>query len=197
MKPYLNEKKIHGYIVEWLKKPNAMIILLFLLFSNPLSAGSVDSTVIQSNQDAVIHVYSGASMYGTEEVNKAKIIHIPNSSENRIAGIESKKPQNTKAKKLVKILLKKAIVSKKVKSDKKIYDPLSTNSPNTLSVLKKLNPSVSSNNLQDFPKFQNHTIYSLVRDKKYLCQNTIFSYSQKRNPIGFYKIYTVRPPPFF
>ena len=156
-----------------------------------------DSSVVQKDQDAVIQLYSGASIIGTEEVHQAKIIHIPNSSENRIAGIESKKPQNTKAKKLVKILLKKAIVSKKAKSDKKIYDPLSTNSPNTLSVLKKLNPSVSSNNLQDFPKFQNHTIYSLVRDKKYLCQNTIFSYSQKRNPIGFYKIYTVRPPPFF
>lgn len=173
-----------------------MIILLFLLFPNPLSAGSVDSTVIQSNQDAVIHIYSGASIIGTEKVYQAKIIHIPNSSENRIAGIESKKPQNTKAKKLVKILLKKAIVSKKAKSDKKIYDPLSTNSPNTLSVLKKLNPSVSSNKLQAFSKFQNPDIQTLVGLKKYLSQNTIFSYSQERNPVGFNQIYTVRPPPF-
>lgn len=113
MSSYTKGKKSHGYLVSRLKKPITMIILLFLLFPNPLSAGSTDSSVVQNDQDAVIQLYSGASIIGTEEVHQAKIIHIPHSSGNKIAGVGLKKSQNTKAKKLAKLPLRKANISKK------------------------------------------------------------------------------------
>ena len=189
-----------------------LCVFLFLSFSTLFSATNAEdkdvstlmsddsqvctSVNLPAEQDAVIHIYFGALILGTEKVYQTKIVHIPNSSDNKIAGIDLKKSQKTKAEKLVKIFLKKAIVSTKAKLDKKLYNPLSTESPNSVLFFKKSNPSVSSNNLQEFSKFQSPDIQTLVGYRKYRSQNTIFSYSQKRNLVGFYQIYKVRPPPF-
>ena len=197
MHAYTNRIKKNGDTVSRFKKPVTIIILLFLLFPNFISAALNDSSVVQQDQDAVIYIHSGATIYGQETVNKAKIVHLQTSSEIKSAETALKKSTKKTDKKVSKALVKKEIVYKKAKSDKKIYDPFSTDSSSTILVSKKLNPSVSSNNLQYFSKFQNPAIYFIIAGKKYLSQDTIFSYSQKRNSIGFYQIFTVRPPPIY
>ena len=173
-----------------------LIVLFLFVFPEPLSAGSKDSANVHLNKEVIIYVSNDAFIYGLEAGNKVKIVHLPNSSQNKIKNARLKKTEKIENKKFLKAISKKEVVYKKSKSSKNIYDPFSKDSSNNTFVSKKLSSSSSSNNFQNISQFQNPSVFSFLAKKKIVASNTIFSYSNEISIFGFYQIFKVRPPPF-
>lgn len=174
----------------------SVFIIFSFLLSNSLYAGSKDSIVLQSDQDAVIYVSDGVSIYGSGTENNGKGIRILNISENKLPVETPRKPIKNKGKKIAKTFAKKEVTFKKPHSDKNIYDPLSTESSNNYFVFQRLKSNFLNINFQDYSHFLNTDFYLKITKRKFLSQNSIFYYSQNRNLCHFSQVFTVRPPPF-
>ena len=174
----------------------SIFILFLFLLSSPLYAGFSDTARVHADQDAVIYVSEGTVIYGFGAANERKIVHVPNVSRPAIAVALLKKSKKTKTKSINNAFSKKQIVSKKLKSDTNIYDPLSTGLSSSFFVSQRLKSGFVNLNFQDFAKFVNPDVCLSLLKRKFLSRDSIFYCSQNQSLCHFSQVFTVRPPPF-
>lgn len=196
MKTHLFLREIVVLVQNQLFTRFALIILFLFVFPNSLSAVSKDSGNVHLNNEVIIYVSSNALIYGLEAGNKVKIVHLPNSSQTNIKNARVKKTAKIENKKFLKAVFKKEGVYKKSKSSKNIYDPFCKDSGSNTFVSKKLSSNNSSNDFQNFSKFQNPAVFSCATKKKIIASKIFFYYSHARNSFGLFQIFKLRPPPF-
>ena len=142
-------------------------------------------------KEPAIYISRGATVYDNEKTS-SKNLSLPKFNSNKNLAkkyfIKSKKER-----------LKKNIDVKNKETNKKankfLHNPLSPDSPNGSFASKNSKIATSSNNIQNFYKFQNTQLFSISVNRKFVSKKLTFCYKQDTNYLNFSEIFSVRPPP--
>lgn len=166
----------------------------FIFFHSSLE--KAQNTDASGNQ-AVMYVSEGASIYGAEQIEHAKIVYLKNKPKS-----ETKKSPVTKRQKIAKekpkqldAPKKKVRNFKKIESEQIVCNPFSRDSSRFSTFSKNISIG-APNNIQQFSKFIATVVKVFSVDKDFKLRKTIFSYCQEKQLLNFSNIFNVRPPPF-